>query len=214
MSSARILTAIASATLVFVLLAGLVRGEGDVVKDPTTEPAKAAGENEQASPLDFELKDIDGNQKKLSDFKGSVVLMVNVASRCGHTPQYKGLQSLYEKYKDQGLVVIGVPANNFGAQEPGTEQEIKEFCTTEYNVTFPMMSKISVAGDDKHPLYQWLTDEKRNGDFGGEIGWNFTKFLIDRNGNVIARFNTPTKPEDPKVVETIEKALKAKPAAE
>ena len=143
---------------------------------------------------------------------GKAALVVNVASRCGLTPQYKALQSVYEKYKDRGLVVIGFPVNNCNGQEEGTDEQIREFCTTRYNVTFPMMSKISVKGDDKHPLYQYLTDRKTAGDFAGEIGWNFTKFVVDRNGNLVARFATQTEPDDPRVIATIEKALKAQPA--
>ena len=115
-----------------------------------------------ASVYDYTLKTIDGKPKSLSDFKGKVVLLVNVASRCGYTPQYEGLESLYKKYKDQGLVIVGVPANNFGGQEPGTNEEIKTFCKSKYGVTFPMMAKVSVKGDDKTPLYQYLTDKSAN----------------------------------------------------
>jgi glutathione peroxidase len=176
----------------------------DVVREPSKMPAK-----QSASALDFKVKTIDGKETNLSDYKGKVVLMVNTASKCGLTPQYKGLQALYDKYKDQGLVVIGFPANNFNGQEPGTEAEIKEFCSTKYNVTFPMMSKISVKGDDKHPLYQFLTDGKAGEDFKGDVEWNFAKFLIDRNGNVMARFSARTTPDAPQVTETVEKALAA-----
>jgi glutathione peroxidase len=176
----------------------------DVVREPSKMPAK-----QSASALDFKAKSIDGKDVNLSDYKGKVVLMVNTASKCGLTPQYKGLQALYDKYKDQGLVVIGFPANNFGGQEPGTEAEIKEFCSTKYNVTFPMMSKISVKGDDKHPLYQYLTEGKAGEDFKGDIEWNFAKFLVDRNGNVMARFSARTTPDAPQVTETVEKALAA-----
>src|SRR5579872_1391136 len=137
------------------------------------------------SVYDFTMKSIDGKATPLSSFKGKLVLVVNVASQCGFTPQYKGLEALYEKYKDQGLVIAGFPANNFMAQEPGTDEEIKTFCSTKYNVTFPMFSKISVKGDDKAPLYQFLTDAGANPTTGGEIKWNFTKFLVDRKGNII-----------------------------
>jgi glutathione peroxidase len=130
------------------------------------------------------------------------VLIVNVASRCGFTPQYAGLEALYEKYKDRGFVILGFPANNFGGQEPGTNEEIKTFCSSKYNVTFPMYSKISVKGDDKAPLYQFLTAT------GGEIQWNFTKFLVDKNGKVVARFEPKVTPESPEVAEAIEKALR------
>jgi glutathione peroxidase len=183
----------------------------DVIKEPTKMPAKKSGQ-QPGSPLDFKLKNIDGQEQSLSQYRGKVVLMVNVASKCGLTPQYKGLEALYEKYKDRGFVIVGIPANNFGGQEPGTEAEIKQFCSSKYNVTFPMMSKISVKGDDKHPLYKFLTEGKAGEDFAGDIEWNFAKFLVDRNGNVMARFSSRTTPESPQVNETIEKALAAEPA--
>ena len=186
----------------------------DVVGEPTAAPAEKGKDGEPVSPLDFKMKTIDGQEKDLSEYKGKVVLMVNVASQCGLTPQYKALQALYEKYKDQGLVVVGVPANNFGGQEPGSDAEIKEFCTSKYSVTFPMLSKVSVAGDDKHELYKFLTEEKTAGKFAGEIEWNFAKFLIDANGNVMARFGSRTAPDDAKVTEAVEKALAAKPKEE
>jgi glutathione peroxidase len=179
----------------------------DVIKEPTKMAAKDSG-----SALDFTVKTIDGKETNLADHKGKVVLFVNVASRCGLTPQYKGLEALYEKYKEDGLVVIGFPANNFNGQEPGTNDEIKQFCTSKYNVTFPMMSKISVKGDDKHPLYEFLTEGKAGEDFAGEVEWNFAKFLVDRNGNVMARFSSKTKPEEPQVSQAVEKALAARPA--
>ena len=126
-----------------------------------------------------------------------------MASRCGFTPQYAGLEALYEKYKDRGFTILGFPANNFGGQEPGTNEEIKTFCSSKYNVTFPMYSKISVKGDDKAPLYQFLTAAT-----GSEIQWNFTKFLVDKNGKVVARFEPKVTPESPEVAEAIEKALR------
>jgi glutathione peroxidase len=159
------------------------------------------------SVYDFPLNTIDGQPTSLGAYKGKVILVVNVASRCGFTPQYGALESTYEKYKDRGLVIVGVPANNFGAQEPGTNDEIKTFCTRKYNVQFPMMSKVSVKGSDTTPLYQYLTDTSLNPRTGGEIKWNFTKFLFDRNGNVIARFEPEVTPESPQVVSAIEKAL-------
>jgi len=151
---------------------------------------------------------IDGQPAPLGQYKGKVLLLVNVASKCGFTPQYKELEAVYEKYKDQGLVVIGFPANNFMGQEPGTNEEIKTFCSRTYNVTFPMYSKISVKGDDKAPLYQFLTDKAANPSTGGEIKWNFTKFLVSRDGNVVTRFEPAVKPDAPDVVAAIEKALK------
>jgi glutathione peroxidase len=191
--------------------AWLLAKPGDVqdkVKEPSSAPAKPSKED-PVSPLDFKLKNIDGKEMDLAQFKGKAVLLVNVASKCGLTKQYTALQALYDKYKDQGLVVVGIPANNFSGQEPGTEAEIKEFCSTKYNITFPMTSKISVKGDDKHPLYKFLTEGKVSEEFGGDIEWNFAKFLVDRNGNVMARFSSRTTPDDPKVAEAIEKALAA-----
>ena len=169
---------------------------------------KAVKEEAMKSIYDFAMKDIDGNSLKLDQFQGKVILLVNVASRCGFTPQYTGLQNLYTKYKDEGLVVLGFPANNFGGQEPGSDSEIKTFCTTKYNVNFPMFSKISVKGNDQHPLYQFLTSKKTNPKFGGEITWNFNKFLVDRKGNIIARFGSKDAPENEKVLQAIEQALK------
>ena len=160
-----------------------------------------------ASVYDFTLPSIDGEPTALSSYKGKVILLVNVASRCGFTPQYSALESLYEKYKDQGFVILGFPANNFGGQEPGTNAEIKSFCTLKYNVTFPMFGKVSVKGADCTPLYQYLT-QQANPSLAGDIKWNFTKFLVDRNGNVVARFESPVKPDSPEVVEAIEKLLK------
>ncbi len=162
----------------------------------------------QASSIyDFTMKSIDGQQLSLSSFKGKVVLLVNVASKCGFTPQYSALESVYEKYKDRGFVIVGVPANNFAQQEPGTDAEIKQFCTNKYNVTFPILSKVSVLGDDKTPLYVFLTDKSTDPKFAGDIKWNFTKFLFDRNGNPIARFEPPVKPDAPEVISAIEGAL-------
>ena len=181
----------------------------DVVKPPTDAPA-ASKDNKPASPLDFTVQDINGKDVNLAQYKGKVVMIVNVASKCGYTPQYKQLEAVYTKYADKGLVILGFPANNFFQQEPGTNEEIQTFCTSKYGVTFPMMSKISVLGDDKAPLYKFLTEQPTAGDFAGEIGWNFNKFIVDRNGNVIARYNSKTKPDAQTVTDEIEKALKAK----
>ena len=150
---------------------------------------------------EFTMKSIDGKSAPFSAYKGKVLLIVNVASRCGYTPQYAGLQALYDKYKDRGLVLVGVPANNFGGQEPGTDDEIKTFCSRNYGVTFPMMSKVSVQGDDKTPLYQYLTAEK------GEVKWNFTKFLVGKDGKVMTRFDSGVKPDSAELAGAIEKAL-------
>lgn len=154
-----------------------------------------------SSVHEFTLKNIDGQPAPLAAYKGKVLLLVNVASKCGYTPQYTGLQALYDKYKGQGLVVIGFPANNFMGQEPGTDEEIKTFCSTKYNVTFPMYSKISVKGDDQAPLYKFLTEKS------GDVRWNFTKFLVDGSGKVIQRFEPGVKPESPEMTSAIEKAL-------
>jgi glutathione peroxidase len=156
---------------------------------------------------EFTLNSIDGQAAPLAAYKGKVVMLVNVASRCGFTPQYSALETIYEKYKDRGFVIIGIPANNFGEQEPGSNQEIKTFCTSKYQVSFPMMSKVSVKGGDKDPLYQFLTDKSANPQTGGDIKWNFTKFLIGPDGRVITRFAPDVTPDSPQVTAAIEKAL-------
>ena len=156
---------------------------------------------------DFTLPSIDGTPMPLSQFKGKVVLMVNVASQCGYTPQYSALEAIYEKYKAQGFVIVGFPANNFGAQEPGTNDEIKTFCSRKYSVTFPLYSKVSVKGDDQTPLYQYLTKQTAP-PIAGEIKWNFTKFLVDKNGHVVQRFEPAVTPDSPEVVSAVEKLLK------
>ncbi len=161
-----------------------------------------------ASIYDYKLTSIDMESVPLSQFKGKAVMLVNVASRCGYTPQYAGLEALYRKYKDQGFVIIGIPANNFGQQEPGTNSEIKVFCKRKYDVTFPMMSKVSVGGNDKTPLYEYLTDKNANPATGGEIQWNFTKFLVSRDGKIIARFEPDVTPENPALITAVENALK------
>lgn len=164
----------------------------------------------ERSMYEFTMKDIDGKDVKLDTYKGKVVMVVNVASKCGYTPQYEGLEAIYKKYKDQGFVILGFPANNFMGQEPGTEKEIKEFCSTKYGVSFPMFSKISVTGKDQHPLYTFLTSKESNPNFGGDITWNFNKFLIDRGGNIVARFATADKPESESVTAAIEKYVAPK----
>lgn len=160
--------------------------------------------------LDFKMRDIDGKDVKLKKYKGQVLLVVNVASKCGYTPQYEALQATYLKYKDQGFTTLAFPANNFGGQEPGTATEIKEFCESKYKVTFPMFAKISVKGDDQDPLYAFLTKPETNPQFAGDIKWNFSKFLIDRKGNVVARFEPKVKPDSPEVTAAIEKYLAMK----
>jgi glutathione peroxidase len=151
------------------------------------------------------LKDINGNETSLKTYSGKVVLLVNVASKCGNTPQYAGLEALYEKYKDKGLVIVGVPSNDFAGQEPGTAEEIKTFCTQNYGVTFPLMEKVHVKGAQKCPLYSALTGPQSP--FPGEVEWNFGKFLIGRDGKVVRRFNPKVKPEAPDLVQAVETAL-------
>jgi glutathione peroxidase len=163
------------------------------------------------SALDFTVKDIDGEDVSLSKYRGKVVLIVNVASKCGFTYQYEDLQRLHERYGKEGLAILGIPSNDFLSQEPGTNEDIKQFCTTTYGVEFDMFAKVSVKGRNKCELYQFLTSKKRNPHFGGEVKWNFTKFLLGRDGQVIARFGSRTRPSDPEVVGAIEAALRAGP---
>ncbi len=160
------------------------------------------------SLYEFTLNSIDGQPAPLAAYKGKVLLLVNVASKCGFTPQYTALEALYEKYKSEGLVVIGFPANNFMSQEPGSDAEIKDFCSRTYSVKFPMYSKISVKGDDKAPLYHFLTEKATDPNNSGEIKWNFTKFLVARDGTILARFEPAVKPDSPQVIAAIEQALK------
>ncbi len=148
----------------------------------------------------FTVKTIDGEEISLSQFKGKKVLVVNVASKCGHTPQYEDLQKLYEEYGGDDFTIIGFPANNFLRQEPGTNEEIKEFCTINYGVTFPMMAKISVKGKDIHPLYEWLTKEENNGVMDAKVSWNFQKFMIDENGDLVDMVSPKRKPYDEKII--------------
>jgi len=169
--------------------------------------AQSAHAENPASVYGFTMQNIDGKPVDLSQFRGKVTMVVNVASKCGFTPQYEGLEKIYEKYKDQGFVILGFPANNFGGQEPGTNDQIKEFCTLNYGVTFPMFAKISVKGSDKHPLYRYLTSQKTNPEFGGEITWNFNKFLIGRDGTILNRFDSKVTPESETIVQSVERAL-------
>jgi glutathione peroxidase len=195
------------------LLAGMLAAGIGFLPPAGWSEAQAAdkkGGNVPAA-LDFSVKDIDGKSVHLGQYAGQVLLMVNVASQCGNTPQYADLQSLYEKYHGRGFTVLGFPSNDFGKQEPGTEQQIKEFCSLNYRVTFPMFSKIVVKGEGQAPLYRYLTDKKTDPAHGGEIEWNFAKFLIGRNGEVVARFPAGKKPSDPEVVKAIEAEL-ARPA--
>jgi glutathione peroxidase len=184
--------------LFFLLLAGLLPAFYIDAEQPAA-----------SSIYDFVMTDIDGNTMPLSRYKGKVILIVNVASKCGFTPQYKGLQDLYQERTERGFVILGFPANDFLWQEPGTDSEIKQFCSLNYGVTFPMFSKISVKGKGMNPLYAFLTSKKTNPDFGGEITWNFNKFLIGRDGKVIARFDSSEEPSGDRVTKAVEGALPA-----
>jgi glutathione peroxidase-family protein len=167
----------------------------------------AGGSAMSQSLYDFTMNDIDGKPLPLKEYAGKVVLVVNVASRCGFTPQYKGLEELYERYKDRGLVVLGFPANNFFFQEPGTDAEIKQFCSLKYNVTFPMFSKISVKGRGMAPLYKWLTEQKTSPEGPGGISWNFNKFLVNRSGQAVYRYGSKTEPLKDELIKAMETLL-------
>ena len=203
-------------TNIFVLLSAVgvflfmtVSGHDDsltlknAVAKQAVQSTSTTGDHSQ-SIFDFTMKDIDGKDVPLSRFKGKVIMMVNTASFCGNTPQYGGLQTLYENYREQGFTILAFPANDFGKQEPGTDSEIAEFCYTKYSLEFPLFSKITVLGENKHPLYRYLTEKTP---FPGEIKWNFQKFLIDRSGNVVARYRPGMKPLTKKIVEDIETNL-------
>jgi glutathione peroxidase len=201
--------------LVLTLAAfGVVLGIGNFAMTYIDQPAHAADDIAAEEPtkvpeaLNFQMKDIVGKDVHLSRYYGDVVLMVNTASKCGLTPQYEQLQALHEGHHEDGLSILGFPANNFGKQEPGTDEDIKAFCKKNYGVEFAMFSKVSVKGDDITPLYAYLTGEETNPKFAGPIQWNFDKFLVGRDGKVIARFSPRTKPDSKEVVEAIEKALK------
>jgi glutathione peroxidase len=170
----------------------------------------AQGAEASKSPLDFTMTSIDGKPVDLSNYKGKVVLFVNVASRCGLTPQYEALEALYKKYQDQGFVILGFPANEFGHQEPGTNEEIVKFCQSKYSVDFPMFAKIVVKGEGISPLYDYLTSAQTDPKFAGEINWNFEKFLVGRDGQVVNRFSPRTKPDSPEVTQAIEAELAKK----
>ncbi len=167
-------------------------------------------ESKMPSPLDFKMTGIDGKEFDLSKYKGKVVLFVNVASQCGYTKQYTGLQAIYEKYEKKGFVVIGVPANDFGSQEPGTNEEIVKFCSSKYNVTFPMLAKVAVKGKEKTPLYEFLTSKETNPNYAGEIGWNFEKFLVNKKGEVVGKFKSGIAPESDELIKAITAELDAK----
>lgn len=174
----------------------------------SANPSKIlAADKETPKVLDFEMESLSGKPVHLKEYAGKVVLIVNTASECGATPQYKPLQKLHEKYSDKGLVVLGFPCNQFGAQEPGSAKEIQEFCTQNYGVTFPMFAKIDVNGPDAAPLYQYLTSKTTNPESGGKIKWNFEKFLISRDGRIVARFGTRVDPANAELVRAVEAEL-------
>ncbi|HTR99359.1 MAG TPA: glutathione peroxidase [Bacteroidota bacterium] len=164
-----------------------------------------AREKPHTSVLSFTMKGIDGQEVPLAKYKGKVLLIVNVASECGFTPQYKDLEALYEKYKDRGFDILAFPANNFGAQEPGTDPEIKQFCTSKYGVTFDMFSKISVMGSDQHPLYKFITSDPT---YGGDVKWNFQKYLVNREGKLVGKYFSRVTPLSSELTGAIEAALK------
>jgi len=198
----RFASSVLSAAVLSLMFSVTVVGD-DKPKEKSAVPAA----------LNFTMNSLDGKPVELSKYQGKVVLMVNVASQCGYTPQYKGLEALYEKYKDKGLVILGFPANNFGAQEPGSDSEIKDFCSKNYGVTFDMFSKVSVKGDDQCALYKFLTSSDTDPDYAGEVKWNFEKFLISRDGQVINRFRSKITPESDDMTKAIEAALSAKPGS-
>jgi glutathione peroxidase len=172
-----------------------------------TVRADEKGDKQVAPVLRFKMNNLAGKEVDLSKYQGKVILVVNVASQCGYTPQYQGLQMLHDKYSRDGLVVLGVPCNDFGAQEPGTSAEIAAFCKTNYGVKFDMLAKVSINGKDQAPLYEYLTSRKTNPKFGGEINWNFTKFLISRNGDIVSRFEPDVEPESDQMTMAIKTEL-------
>ncbi len=188
-------------TLLILLFSLITLNIGQPIETMSTDK-----NTEQNTLYDYVIQDIEGNDLSLGVYKGKVLLIVNVASRCGYTPQYEGLQNIYEIYNDKGFVVLGFPANNFMGQEPGTEEDIKQFCTLNYGVTFPMSSKVSVRGSDQDPLFTYLTSQP-NEDFEGGIRWNFEKFLIDKEGNLQRRFRSGVEPESEDLTKAIEALL-------
>ena len=187
----------------FVIFCGLVVVAGLL---PSVR-ADDKGEKKVPAVLNYKMEGLDGKEVDLSRYAGKVVMIVNVASHCGYTPQYKGLEALHEKYGKDGLVVLGVPSNDFGKQEPGTSEQIADFCKSKYHVKFDMLAKVPVKGDGQVPLYKYLTSKETNPNSAGQIKWNFTKFLVGRNGEIIARFEPAVKPESAQVTKAIEAEL-------
>lgn len=191
---------------------GVIAGGGSIDPlEPTYAQANPEGTALMAAQTsmvyDFTLNDIDGKPVSLSQFRGKALLLVNTASFCGNTPQYTDLEKMYEQYREKGFEILAFPANNFGQQEPGTNAEIKTFCYTKYSLSFPLFSKISVKGNDKHPLYRYLTEQSP---FPGEVEWNFQKYLVDRSGKIVARYHHRTKPSAPDIVQDVERVLAAR----
>jgi len=199
--------------ILFIAVLGLILGVGQFVAQHATADEPKADKADVPAVLNFTVESIKGDDVKLTEYYGDVVLIVNVASRCGLTKQYKQLQALHDDYADKGLSILGFPANNFGKQEPGSNDEIAVFCEENYGVEFDMFAKVSVAGDDQAPLYGFLTSEETNPKFAGKIRWNFDKFLVSRDGQVIARFSPKTKPSAEDVLKAIQDALE-KPVPE
>jgi len=189
--------------LTFALTLGPAPGLSQV-RAQSPMPAKGDPKTMDNTVLQFTMKLNDGKEKHLADYKGKVLLIVNTASECGFTPQYKGLEELFQKYKDKGLVILAFPANDFGAQEPGTDAQIKQFCTLKYSVTFPLFAKTSVKGSDINPLYKFLTTQSG---FDGDISWNFNKFLVDKRGKVVARYDSKVTPTSDTLVKEVEALL-------
>ncbi len=184
-------------------------GVPDATKDSSTksEKVESDGSIQKADSLYmFSAKSIDGKLINLADYKGQVLMIVNVASKCGFTPQYKDLETLYRKYKNKGFLILGFPSNDFGGQEPGSNEDIKKFCKVNYDVTFPLFEKLPVKGASKQPIYKYLT-EQSGSDYAGEIAWNFVKFVVNKEGKVVGRFGSSTKPVDQKVISKIEEQL-------
>lgn len=209
-SKATHLSILAIATIMLGTLALSARALADEPSGKKkSEPKQTSSNKDDAKmpALRFKVKDIDGNLQNLSQYHGNVILVVNVASRCGLTPQYKGLQELYEKHKDRGFVILGFPANEYGRQEPGSDSEIKDFCSKNFKVTFPMFSKVVVKGEGISPLFAYLTSKEAGHDFGGEIAWNFNKFLIDREGRLVGRFEPRVAPDAEPLVDAVTKEL-------
>lgn len=195
---------IAGTALFTAGVVALIQGWPDAGAFPPSRSVQAAPTSSTGSVYDFTLDDIDGTPLPLRQFEGKVLLLVNTASFCGNTPQYADLQAMYESYRDRGLEILAFPANNFGRQEPGSNEEIKDFCYTKYSLTFPLFSKISVKGDDQHPLYRYLTEESP---VPGEVEWNFQKYLVDRQGQVVARYRPSTTPLSEVILSDLERTL-------